>query len=163
MEKSKEIYRILDELNVQYKIYSHQAVYTVEEAEKHIDASMEGSRCKNLFLRNQKGDKHFIVITDHSKRVDLKELSKSLKEKRISFASEKRLEKYLGLFPGAVSPFGLINDKNKEVVVVIDEDLRNEKKINFHPNINTETVTLLFKDFERFLEWTGNTRFYLKI
>lgn len=163
MEKSKEVYKVLDELNISYKIYRHPAVCTVEEAEKHVDASMEGSRCKNLFLRNQKGDKHFIVITDHLKRVDLKELSQNLKEKRVSFASEKRLNKYLGLIPGSVSPLGLINDINKEVVVVIDEELRNEEKINFHPNINTETLTLLFKDFERFLDWAGNEKIYLEI
>lgn len=163
MEKSKKVYAILDELNIQYKIYRHKAVYTVDEAEKYVDASMEGSRCKNLFLRNQKGDKHYIVITDHSKKVDLKELSKRLNEKRMSFASEKRLDKYLGLFPGAVSPFGIINDKNKDVIVVIDEELKDEDKINFHPNINTETVTLLFKDFQRFLDWAGNIKVYVKI
>lgn len=163
MDKSREVYRVLDELDIQYKIHSHPAVYTSEEAEKYVDASMEGSRCKNLFLRNQKGDKHFIVIINHTKRVDLKELSKGLKEKKIGFASETRLDKYLGLSPGSVSPFGLINDQNREVVVVIDDELRKEEKINFHPNINTETLTLLFKDFERFLDWAGNTRLYLEI
>lgn len=163
MEKSKVVYKVLDELNITYKVHRHPAVYTSEEAEKYVDDSMEGSRCKNLFLRNQKGNKHFIVIIDHSKRVDLKELAKNLEERKISFASENRLDKYLGLLPGSVSPFGLINDQNREVIVVIDEELKNEEKINFHPNINTETLTLLLKDFERFLEWAGNTRIYLKI
>ncbi|WP_432667047.1 prolyl-tRNA synthetase associated domain-containing protein [Wukongibacter baidiensis] len=163
MEKSKKVYEVLDKLNIQYKLHSHPAVYTSDEAEKYVDDSMEGARCKNLFLRNHKGDKHFIVIIDHSKMVDLKALAKDLEENRIGFASEKRLNKYLGLLPGSVSPFGLINDENKEVIVVIDEDLRNEEKINFHPNINTETLTVLFKDFERFLDWVGNTRVYLKI
>lgn len=163
MGKSKEVYKVLGELKIPYKVYSHPAVYTSEEAEKYVDASMEGSKCKNLFLRNQKGDRHFIVIIDHSKRVDLKELSKNLEEKRISFASENRLDKYLGLLPGSVSPFGLINDENREVIVVIDAELKKEEKINFHPNINTETLTVLFKDFERFLDWVGNKRVYLKV
>ncbi len=163
MEQSKRVYKVLKELNVPYKVHRHPAVYTSAEAEKYVDASMEGSRCKNLFLRNQKGNKHFLVIIDHSKMVNLKELARNLEEKKISFASENRLDKYLGLRPGSVTPFGLINDKNREVIVVVDEELKNEEKINFHPNINTETLTVLFKDFERFLEWSGNTKLYLKI
>lgn len=163
MEEKKMVYKVLDKLNIQYKIHTHPAVYTSKEAEKYVDESMEGSRCKNLFLRNQKGNKHFIIIIDHSKRVNLKELSKDLGEKTMSFASENRLKKYLGLLPGSVSPFGIINDTNKEVIVVIDKELKNKEKINFHPNINTETLTILLKDFERFLEWSGNTSIYIKI
>jgi Ala-tRNA(Pro) deacylase len=155
-EKEEKVYAVLDELGISYSRHEHPPVYTVEEAEKHW-TQIIGAHCKNLFLRNKKGNRHYLVILEAAKVADLRFLNKLLGEDRLSFASEKRLMKYLGLEAGAVSAFGLINDTENHVKVVIDEDLRKSKGVNFHPNVNTATVGISFSDFERFLTWSGNT------
>jgi len=159
-EKEARVYEVLDELGISYNRHEHPPVYTVEEAEKQW-TEITGAHCKNLFLRNKKGNRHYLVILEASKVADLKSLNKLLGEDRLSFASEKRLMRYLGLETGAVSVFGLINDKEKHVKVVIDEDLKKVEAVNFHPNVNTATVGISFLDFEKFLTWCGNTIRYL--
>jgi Ala-tRNA(Pro) deacylase len=81
----------------------------------------------------------------------------------LSFASEERLMKYLGLTPGSVTPFGLLNDEERKVTVLIDEDLKNSRHICLHPNVNTASVSILYDDFEKFLKWRGNEYGYVKI
>jgi len=156
LKSEEKVCALLDELGIAYEAIDHPAVFTSAEAERYKDL-FEGSRCKNLFLRNEKGDTHYLVIVDHAKRLDLKVLARLLGEKRLSFASPERLMKYLGLTPGSVSVFGLINDAEKEVKVVIDSELREEEKINFHPNVNTRTLSILYSDMLKFLCWTGNS------
>lgn len=155
-EKEKKVYEVLKSLDIQFEVHQHPPVYTVEEAEEHW-GDVKGTHCKNLFVRNKKGNRHYLVILDSSKRADLKELNRQLGEDRLSFASPERMIRFLGLEPGAVSPFGLINDSGKEVQVVVDKDLRTADWVSFHPNVNTATLTLSFKDFERYLEWCGNS------
>jgi len=161
-ENEERVYTVLNELGIAFNRYEHPPVYTVEEAERHWE-NITGAHCKNLFLRNKKGNRHYLVIVESSKHADLKSLSHKLGEDRLSFGSEKRLMKYLGLETGSVSPFGLINDSQKEVEVIIDSDLRKAEKINFHPNINTTTVGIEFSDFEKFLSWCGNRLRYQKL
>jgi Ala-tRNA(Pro) deacylase len=108
-EKEQKVYRTLDKLDIPYVRHEHPPVYTVEEAEQHWE-NITGAHCKNLFLRNKKGNRHYLLVLDSSKRADLKTLEKQLGEDRLSFASPERLMRYLGLEVGAVSPFGLIND-----------------------------------------------------
>ncbi len=112
-------------------------------------------------MRNKKGNRHYLLILEASKSADLKTMTKLLGEDRLSFASEERLNRYLALEAGAVSPFGLINDHDKHVQVLIDEDLKRAERVNFHPNVNTATVGLSFEDFLRFLSWCGNRIRYL--
>jgi Ala-tRNA(Pro) deacylase len=159
-EKEKQVYDVLNDLGSPYDRHGHPPVYTVEEAEKQW-TDIIGAHCKNLFLRNKKGNRHYLVILEASKAADLKSLNKLLGEDRLSFASEQRLMKYLALETGAVSVFGLINDKENHVKVVIDEDLRNAEAVNFHPNVNTATVGISFPDFEKFLAYCGNAVRYL--
>lgn len=158
----QRVYEVLDKLGISLTKHEHPPVFTVEEAEKHWEG-IEGAHCKNLFLRNQKGNRHYLVILESSKKADIKTLTSNLGEDRLSFASAERLMRFLGLEAGAVSPFGLINDTQKEVEVVIDQDLRTAAQVNFHPNVNTATVGISFSDFERFLSWCGNRVRYLKI
>ena len=146
MQKKEKVYEVLTKLGIEYEVVTHPAVFTSAEAEQYRTL-FEGSRCKNLFLRNGKGDTHYLVIIDQAKEMNLKGVALELNEKRLGFASPQRLAKYLGLTPGSVSAFGLINNTDKNVVVVLDEDLEREEKINFHPNINTETLTILYIDF----------------
>jgi len=148
-------------LGISYVRHEHPPVFTVDEAERHW-GSITGAHCKNLFLRNKKGNRHYLIILESSKNADLKALTKQLGEDRLSFASEERLRRYLGLEAGAVSPFGLINDSNKEVQVVVDRDLKTVQRVNFHPNVNTATVGIDFADFEKFLAWCGNSVRYLQ-
>lgn len=160
-ETEKSVYDVLGKLDISYVRHEHPPVFTVEQAEQHWE-NITGTHCKNLFLRNKKGNRHYLVILESSKKANLKSLEKQLGEDRLSFASEERLNRYLRLKAGAVSPFGLINDSQKEVQVVIDRDLKVAERINFHPNVNTVTIGLSFKDFERFLEWCGNRISYLQ-
>lgn len=152
--EEKKVCDVLEELNIPYTRIEHMPVFTIEEINKI--GNMPDSVCKNLFVRNQKGDKHYLIILEHSKRADLKKLAEQIGSGKLSFASEKRLEKYLGLKPGAVSPFGLINDSAKEVTVVIDRDLENLGEVSFHPNVNTATLTISYRDFEKYLTWCRN-------
>ncbi len=102
-----------------------------------------------------------MVILEAIKAADLKGLRRKLGEDGLSFASPKRLKKDLGLEPGAVSPFGLINDHGNQVKVVIDQDLKSAKTLNFHPNVNTATLGISFADFENFLKYSENPVLYL--
>lgn len=161
MEEQK-VYDILKELGIPYTRHEHPPVYTVEEAEQHWE-NITGAHCKNLFLRNKKGKKHYLVLVESRKRVDLKALTGRLGEDRLSFASPERMMRYLGLEPGAVSPFGLINDRENTVVVIIDQELKEASHVNFHPNVNTATVGITFSDFEKFLSHCGNPIRHLSI
>lgn len=158
----EKVYEVLDKLGISYVRHEHPPVFTVEQAEKHW-GSITGAHCKNLFLRNKKGNRHYLVILESSKSADLKVLTEQLGEDRLSFASAERLMRYLGLEAGAVSPFGLINDSEKEIQVVIDRDLKKVECVNFHPNVNTATVRIDFANFEKFLAWCGNSVHYLSL
>jgi len=161
-KEEQRVYDALDKLEIEYKIVNHKAVYTAEEANE-VEYGISGQHCKNLFLRDRKGKKHFLVILDDQKQANLNNITNQINSTPLSFASEKRLDKYLGLKPGSVSPFGLINDENREVEVLIDKDLANVDTISFHPNVNTATIFLSYKDFLRFLEWRGNDFRYIEI
>jgi Ala-tRNA(Pro) deacylase len=149
-----KVLEVLDALGIEYTRREHPPVFTVEQAEEHW-TDIDGAHCKNLFLRNKKGSRHYLVILLSRKQADLRGLNEKLNEDRLSFGSPDRLKKYLGLEPGSVSPFGLINDLRKEVTVIVDQDLRQEARVNFHPNVNTSTVGISAADFEKFLAWSG--------
>ena len=145
----------LKALGIAYTRHEHPAVATVEEAERHW-AGIDAMHCKNLFLRNQKGTRHYLVILRHSKRADLRAIADQIGDGKLSFGSPERLMAHLGLTPGSVSPFGLIHNLDHQVRVVIDRDLKSADRVSFHPNINTVTLTLARADFEKFLADCGN-------
>lgn len=145
----------LRELGIEYTRHQHPAAATVEEAETHW-ADIDATHCKNLFLRNQKGNRHYLVVLTASKKADLKGVADQIGDGKLSFASAERLMRHLGLTPGSVSPFGLINDRAHAVRVVLDRDLRAATRLSFHPNINTVTFTVAAPDFARFLDACGN-------
>jgi len=158
----KDIYAVLEELGISYRKYEHPPVSTVEEADKHR-GEMRGGASKNLFLRNNKGRRHYLIVAESDRTINLKRMQGLLGESSLSFASPERLQKYLGLEPGSVSPFGIINDENKEVVVIIDAGLMRHETQHFHPNINTATLAVAREDFRRFLEQSGNDVRYLEL
>jgi Ala-tRNA(Pro) deacylase len=145
----------LGELGIAFTRHEHPAVATVEEAREHW-GDIDATHCKNLFLRNQKGNRHYLVILTASKTADLKAVADQIGDGKLSFASAERLMTHLGLTPGSVSPFGLINDPARAVRVVLDRDLQAASRLSFHPNINTVTFTIASPDFARFLEACGN-------
>lgn len=152
----------LDALGITYEMHTHPPVFTSEEAAEHW-AGIDATRVKNLFLRNKKGDRHYLVILEVGKQADLRQLVKVIGDDRLSFGSPERLMARLGLTPGSVSPFGLLNDTSKSVQVIIDADLRNARRVVFHPNINTASVAISFADFERFLSARGNAVRYVRV
>jgi Ala-tRNA(Pro) deacylase len=152
----------LASLGIAFTRHEHPPVSTVEEAAQYW-AGIDAAHWKNLFLRNQKGNKHYLVIITHSKRADLRAVADQIGDGKLSFASPERLMTHLGLTPGAVSPFGLINDRQHAVRVVIDRDLKDAARLSFHPNSNTSTVTITGADFLRFLESCGHTAQYVTV
>ena len=155
MDPAPPVYAALDALGIRYDRHEHPAVFTAEDAAKYWDP-IPGTQCKNLFLRNKKGDRHYLVVVEISKRVDLKDLVKIVGDDRLSFGSPERLMAELGLTPGSVSPFGLIQDADGSVRVLIDQDLRGAERLIFHPNINTASVIVSWADLERFLGTRSN-------
>jgi Ala-tRNA(Pro) deacylase len=149
------VYATLDALGIPYDKYTHPPVFTGEEADEHW-APIPATRVKNLFLRNKKGDRHYLVILEVSRQADLRQLVKIVGDDRLSFGSAGRLMSTLGLTPGSVSPFGLIHDRTHAVRVIVDDDLRRAERLIFHPNINTASVTISVSDLERFLASMGN-------
>ncbi|MBS1254708.1 MAG: Prolyl-tRNA editing protein ProX [Deltaproteobacteria bacterium] len=151
-----DIYEFLESHNVPYERHDHPAVFTVSEA-KRLSPEMEGASTKNLFLRDKKGTRHFLVSVPQDKQVDLKELSSSLGASRLSFASPERLKTYLGIEPGSVSILALLNDTDKEVEVFIDNELWDAETILCHPLVNTSTLAVPRDGIKHFLEKTGHS------
>jgi Ala-tRNA(Pro) deacylase len=145
----------LRELGIDYTRHEHPPVATVEEAEPHW-GGIDATHCKNLFLRNQKGNRHYLVVLTASKKADLRAVADQIGDGKLSFASPERLMTHLGLAPGSVSPFGLINNADHGVRVVLDRDLKAAARLSFHPNTNTVTFTIANADFARFLDACGN-------
>lgn len=159
-ENEKRVYDVLDGLKIKYTRYKHEPIYTVEEAKK-IDEKIPGKKCKNLFLKDSKNNTYYLYILDEDKRADLKLLSKKIGSSRLSFASEKELYEYLKLTPGSVTPFGIINDYESTVIILLDEELKGEDIINFHPNINTATIGIWQNDLEKFIKFEQNKYIYV--
>ena len=147
------IYEILDKLKISYEEISHKAVFTVEEANA-IQEQINGVGCKNLFLTNKKG-KYYIYVLEDSKQANLKELQIFLNEKRLSFGKEEELNEILKLTKGSVTPLGIINDKDNLVTILLDKDLI-DKRILAHPNVNTKTISLEYKDLIKIIEFTDH-------
>ena len=152
----------LDALGISYEFYSHPPVFTSEEAAEHW-ADIPATRVKNLFLRNKKGDRHYLVILEVGKEANLKYLVKVIGDDRLSFASPERLMASLGVTPGSVSPFGLLNDAGGTVTVIVDDDLHRAERLIFHPNVNTASLTIGRADFERFLASRTNPVRWIRV
>jgi Ala-tRNA(Pro) deacylase len=160
MNGDPELYRVLGELGIPFEYHEHPPAPTIEEARKYWK-DIEATHCKNLFFRNHKGNRHYLVILEHTQDLSIHDLEKRVGQGKLTFASDQRMMKYLGVTPGSVTPFGLIHDTAHHVHLFLDENLKNAKKISFHPCINTASLVISYPDFERFLGWTGNSYEYL--
>lgn len=162
MKGQKELYDLFEKLDIKFEYHEHPPLATIEDAKIHWKDYNSG-RCKNIFFRNHKGDKHYLVILEHLRQLDIHDLEKRLRQGKLSFASDQRLKKYLGVEPGSVSPFGLINDNEKHVHLFIDEKLKESDRLAFHPNVNTASLVISKIDFLRFLEHSGNSYEFIKL
>ena len=158
MESLNQRKIVLDRLiewGIPYRIYEHPPLPTVEVALgywKDIDAV----HCKNLFFRNHKGDRHYLVIFECHQQLAIRDLEQRLRQGKLSFASPERMEKYLGTTPGSVSLLGLVNDTQKHVTLFLDKHLMSAEKLSFHPNDNTASLVIDNDSFRRFMElWGG--------
>ena len=162
MRGDSKLYDVLKSLDIAFDYYEHPPAHTIEEAMKYWK-DVPAAHCKNLFFRNHKGNKHYLVILEASQQMNIHNIERQLGQGKLSFASEQRMMKYLGLKPGSVSPFGLIHDENKEVIVFIDENLQHAQKISFHPNLNQASLVISYIDLLKFLNYCGNSYHFIKL
>ena len=149
MIKMNDLIEMLNKKEVPYTKHEHEALFSVEDS-KGKRGTIEGAHTKNLFLKNKKN--YFCLLSCEEKSViDLKKFSKVIGAGNLSFAKKQYLLKYMGINPGSVSPYGLLNDKNNEIVFFLESSLYKKQKINFHPLINTSTITTLTSDFIKFM------------
>ena len=149
------IFDLLASQGIKYERVDHPAVYTCEEARRLVPA-IAGAETKNLFLRDAKARRHFLVSVLPSKTVDLKQLDAVLGVKELGFASKDRLAKYLKIDPGSVTLLAVVNDLDNSVEVIVDESIWQERVILCHPLVNTSTISLRREDLDTFLRSTGH-------
>jgi len=162
MNGDPSVYQTLKELKIEFEYIEHPPVPTIEAARQYWKGH-DAQHCKNLFFRNHKGDRHYLVILDYEQNLAIHDIEKRLKQGKLSFASEKRMLQYLSLTPGSVSPFGLIYDTTKNVHVFLDVNLKKAERISFHPNLNTASLLIPFEGFLRYMESTGNSYEFIEL
>ncbi|MFH2220091.1 MAG: prolyl-tRNA synthetase associated domain-containing protein [Pseudomonadota bacterium] len=150
-----DFYQFLEAYRIEYERYDHPPVFTVDDVNRLIP-HLPGAKTKNLFLKDNKGQRHFLVVVRDEKRVDLKALPDLLGSSRLRFGSPDRLKRYLGVDPGAVSLLAIFNDSENAVEVVIDGDLWASEAFQFHPLVNTSTLVISREGLEIFLNKTGH-------
>lgn len=150
-----DFFNFLEKHNIRFERHDHPAVYTVEEAARLVPP-LPGAKTKNLFLRDKKGRRHFLVVVGADKRVNLKQLQPLLESDKLSFGSPDRLKKHLGIEPGAVSLFAIYNDSDHAVELIVDKSLWSAAAFQFHPLVNTGTLVISKDDLVRFIELTGH-------
>lgn len=162
MRGQKELYELFEKLSVKFEYHEHPPLATIDDARIHWK-DFNSCRCKNIFFRNHKGDKHYLIILEHLRQLNIHDLERRLRQGKLSFASDQRLKRFLGVEPGSVSPFGLINDTEHHVHLFIDEKLNECSHLAFHPNINTASLLVSKSDFLKFLAYTGNTYEFIRM
>ena len=153
MDRRTDLMALLDRLGVEHTTLEHEAVFRVGEGED-LKAGLPGAHTKNLFLKDAKGQLWLISAKDRT-AIDLKKLPAVIGAGRLSFGSEALMVEVLGVTPGSVTAFALINDPDHKVRFVLDRDLAEADPVNFHPLVNTATTTVSQDGFRRFLAGVG--------
>jgi Ala-tRNA(Pro) deacylase len=150
-----DLFAFFDSLGIRARSYDHAPVFTVAESQA-IKQDIPGGHSKNLFLKDKKG-RLFLVVAHAETRIDLKRLHEALGASgRLSFGSAELLREVLGVEPGSVTPFALLNDREQRVAVVLDESLMRHDPVNFHPLVNSATTGVSRADLLRFFRATGH-------
>ena len=155
MNGDPKLYELLEELGIEYQYIEHPEAPTIEIAKQYW-AGHDARHCKNLFFRNHKGNQHYLVLLDCDSEMNIHSIEQQLHQGKLSFASPERLMRYLGVKPGSVTPFGLINDTDHHVVVFVDRNLQQAERVSYHPCENTASLIIKRADLERFLDYQGN-------
>lgn len=162
MRGQEQVYKYLAEQGITFDYYEHPEAPTIEIASQYYRG--EGTTlCKNLFFRNHKGNKHYLVIMDSRHDLDIHDLEHRLHQGKLSFASAERMMKYLGVKPGSVSLFTLVNDAEHEVILFVDNELRKAERVSFHPNDNTASLVISNADMMKFVETIDNAYQFLDL
>lgn len=156
MEPKTKVYELLNSLGIRYEVIDHPAAFTIEDLDALEEFRNNSWVAKNLFLRDEKGRRHFLVMLDKHKMADIRSIRAQLGSSHLSFASEERLMRYLKLTKGSVTPMGIMNDEDHSVEVVFDRDLVGRDIIGVHPNDNTATVLLSYSDLYHIIRTYGN-------
>lgn len=151
----QEVYEFLQAKGVTYEVTEHKAVYNMDELAE-VELPYPEADAKNLFVRDDKKSSYYLITVRGGKRVDLQEFRKAYGTRRLSFASAEDLARLLGLFPGSVTPLGLLNNVEKNVKLFLDSDFADDDLIGVHPNENTATVWLKAGDLVRLIREHGN-------
>ena len=144
----------LDDLGIAYQVFNHEPVFTVAESQ-HLKASIPGLHCRNLFVRDKK-EVMFLVVAPNDTAVDLHKLQENLGCARLSFGSPARLWQYLGVRPGSVCPFAIINDKGNDVTIILDKKMMEADLVCYHPLENNMSITLTPAGLLKFIESCGH-------
>ena len=160
--RRQRVFAFLAAHDIEYSVYEHPEAPTIEIARQYWHA--DGSKhCKNLCFRHHKGNRHYLVVFDSEQSMAIHDLEHRLRQGKLSFASEQRMERWLGLRPGSVSPFGLVNDEENHVHLFLDANLLKYPSLSFHPNDNTATVVISQEMFQKYLEAVGNSYEYIEL
>lgn len=147
-----KLLQLMDDLSLKYKVYDHDPIFTVEEG-LHLKENIPGTHCRNLFLRDKK-KKMFLIVAANETEIDLKKLPELIDSGRLSFGSADRLWENLGIKQGSVNPFCIINDKNKNVRIILDAHMMAQPLVNYHPMDNAQTIGLPPADLIKFIKST---------
>ncbi len=161
LQTQEELLEILSQIGIEYTNHEHPPVYTVEEAAMYHEG-IEGVHSKNLFFKDKKKNL-FLVVTLSDKSINIKELAKKIGAKSPSFGKPDLLMEVMGVIPGSVTPFAVINIKDHDVKIVLDGDMMEHTNLNFHPLVNTATTTITSNDLIKFLEHCGHTPEIIKL
>lgn len=151
----EELFARLDALGIRHTTYHHPPLHTVAESVM-LRGRLPGAHCKNLFLKDRKGGLWLVVMLE-DRRLDLKALADRLGAPRFSFGSPELLQATLGVRPGSVTPFALLNDRERQVTVVLDSEMMAQNPLNYHPLVNTATTAIAAADLLAFIAACGHT------
>lgn len=163
LPKEERVYDLLERLGVPFERVDHDAVGTIEgcaEIEKLLDIEI----CKNLFLRNSKGDQYYLLMLPGGKHLVTKDLAKKIGSTRLSFGTPEKMEEYLDITPGSVSVLGLINDHENNIQLLVDNDIKKWEYFGCHPCINTSSLKIKTADlFSKILPAVGHEPVFVDI
>ena len=162
MDAYQQVANKLQELGITFDVVEHPPVFTTEQADSYIEG-MEGVRTKSMFLTNRKKTQYYLLIMDDKKRLDMDDFKVQVGADRIHMASADSLAEKMQLSPGTVSPFGLLNNEEKDILVYFDKDIVSEDIMTFHPNTNEKTIFIKIQDLFRFLDSIGFTYEFLTL
>ena len=154
MDPYQQVKEKLDELGISFDVVEHPPAFTTEQADSYIEG-LEGVRTKSMFLTNKKKTQYYLLIMDDQKSLDMDDFKEQVGANRIRMASSDSLAEKMQLPAGTVSPFGLLNNEEKDILVYFDQDIVSEEIMTFHPNTNEKTIFVSTTDLFKFLQDLG--------